>query len=546
MRVFGRSLEVEPQVKKGDGMSNNASESLTIARMIDSRCDAFQQALTSGHVPEIEQFLTDIPVSYRLVLVRELLGLEFDYRVECGDLPVVSDYSKRFPELSLQQLDTILLDAINRASKSTASFTAGGEPITFRRMVNDHNWVGHQLHIYRFVSFVGSGAMGHVYLAKHDPLQRNCAIKILAPKGGTLGDAYVAQFLQEGQAAAALIHPNIVALHAIGCIADTHYLEMEYVPGRSLQKLIRDESPLPISRAMRLITMVADGLAAAHRAGIIHRDVKPDNVLVTPDDIAKIGDFGLAQRFKSDSHDRNPSICGTPNYMAPELFQGQAASFSSDVYALGICLFQLLTGKLPWHETSLAKLMQFGRTETIPNVRDLRPEVSGPVAECVSVLTASSLERRPPNAAAASKLLHAVMGSERDIESLLLEAFRNDTSVTWQRRGELYTVTRQLPNGRQQFIFIETSEHATLERIVLIYSTCCPADSNYYEQALRQNWIVMHGSLAIRDIDGQPMFVVINAYPRSTVAPEEIRRSVIDISQQADEVERHLTGMDRY
>lgn len=527
-------------------MSNNASESLAVARMIDSRCDAFQEALASGHGPEIEQFVMDMPIAHRLVLVRELLGLEFDYRVECGDLPVLSDYSKRFPELSPQQLDAILVDAINRSNKSTGSFPADGKPVALSSMVSNQDLVGHKLHIYKFVSLVGSGAMGHVYLAKHDPLQRNCAIKILTPKGGTLSDAYVAQFLQEGQAAASLIHPNIVALHAIGCISDTHYLEMEYVPGRSLQKLIREESPLPISRAMRLITMIADGLAAAHRAGIIHRDVKPDNVLVTPDDVAKIGDFGLAQRFKSDSHDCNPTICGTPNYMAPELFQGKAASFSSDVYALGLCLFQLLVGKLPWHEASLSRLMQFGRTETIPNVRDLRPEVSAPIAECVRVMTALSPEKRPPNAVAASRLLHAVMGSERDIESLLLEAFRNDTTVTWQRRGECYTVTRQLPNGRQQFIFIEMSEHTTLERILLIYSTCCRADTNYYEQALRQNWIVMHGSLAIRDIDGQPMFVVINAYPRSTVAPEEIRRSVIDISQQADEVERHLTGMDRH
>ena len=147
---------------------------------------------------------------------------------------------------------------------------------------------------------------------------------------------------------------------------------------------------------------------------------------------------------------------------------------------------------------------------------------------------------------AASKLLHAVLGSERDIESLFVEAFRNDTSITWNREGERYSLTRQLPGNRRQIVYIETTEHATLERILLIYSTCCDANPTFYERALRQNWIVMHGSLAIRDIDGKPMFVVINAYPRSTVAPEEIRRSVLDIAIHADEVERYLTGMDRY
>lgn len=166
------------------------------------------------------------------------------------------------------------------------------------------------------------------------------------------------------------------------------------------------------------------------------------------------------------------------------------------------------------------------------------------VAECVALLTTESVAQRPVNAVAASMLLHAVMGSERDIESLLIEAFSNDTAISWSREGGRYAVTRQLPKNRRQIVFIEATDHAAHEKLLLIYSTCCRAHSSYYEQALRQNWIVMHGSLAIRDIDGEPMFVVINAYPRSTVAPEEIRRSVIDIATQADEVERHLTGQD--
>jgi len=206
----------------------------------------------------------------------------------------------------------------------------------------------------------------------------------------------------------------------------------------------------------------------------------------------------------------------------------------------------MLIGRLPWLETSMVELARFGRLEKIPNVRDLRHEVSPEVAECVALLTAESLALRPLDAVAASMLLHAVMGSERDIESLLIEAFSNDTAVAWIREGNRYAVTRQLPQNRRQVVFIEATDHAPQEKLLLIYSTCCRAHGSYYEQALRQNWIVMHGSLAIRDIDGEPMFVVINAYPRSTVEPEEIRRSVIDIATQADEVERQLTGQDLY
>ncbi|MDA1016701.1 MAG: serine/threonine protein kinase, partial [Planctomycetota bacterium] len=152
---------------------------------------------------------------------------------------------------------------------------------------------------------------------------------------------------------------------------------------------------------------------------------------------------------------------------------------------------------------------------------------------------------RPANAVAASLLLHAVLGLERDLEALLIEAFGNDTSVTWGRQGANYCVTRQLPDSRQQKVFLEPTRYALNQRILLMYSTCCPAIPTYYEQALIRNAVVLHGSsIAIREIDGQKMFVVINAYPHSTVAPEEIRQSVLEIAAEADLVEQYLTGQD--
>lgn len=504
-------------------MNSDASESLAAARLIDVRCDEFEQALTAGRSPGIEALLSGLPPQQRQSLLLELLGLEVDFRVARREKPVAGDYALRFPELSAEQLESILVPRV------------GGDLL-----------IGRKLHIYQCVSLVGSGAMGRVYLALHDDLQRHCALKILSPRRGVCDAEYIARFQQEGQAAAALIHPNIVTLHAVGHMGDTHFLEMEFVAGRSLQQLIREEGPLPADRALQLAAMVADGLAAAHRAGIIHRDVKPDNVMVTRSGIAKIGDFGLARRTLTGEGDSLAHvICGTPNYMAPELFLGQEASPASDVYALGLSLFQLLIGRLPWREVSLTELARCGRTETVPNIRDLRPELSLEVAECVALMTAPTPDRRPADAVAAAQLLHAVLGLERDLESLLMEAFGNDTTATWVRDGENFCVTRQLPGNRRQKVFLEPTQHAVHERILLLYSICCRATPNYYEQALQQNAVVMHGSLAIREIDGQKMFVVINAYPRSTVEPEEIRRSVIEIAAQADQVEQHLTGQDR-
>lgn len=505
-------------------MSDPVSESLAIARRINTCCDEFELALEAGQSPSIESFLAELPAQERETLLVELLGLEVDFRVARRERLSVSDYSVRFPVLSTERIAAILESA----------------------RLNEDALIGRKLHVYQCVSLVGEGAMGRVYLAMHDDLQRHCALKILSPRRGQCDAELVAQFHREGQAAAALIHPNIVTLHAVGQLAGTHFLEMEYVPGRSLQQLIREEGSLPADRALRLAAMVADGLAAAHRAGIVHRDVKPDNVLVTRSDIAKIGDFGLAnRRLTTEANALDQAICGTPNYMAPELFQGAPASPASDVYALGLCLFQMLIGRLPWREASLAQLVRHGRTETVPNIRDLRPELSFELAECVALLTAADPNHRPADAAAASLLLHAVLGLERDLESLLLEAFASDTTVTWVRNGETYCVTRQLPGGRWQRVFLEPTSHAVHERILMLYSICCPATPSYYEQALLQNAVVLHGSLAIREIDGQKVFVVINAYPRSTVAPEEIRRSVLEIASQSDHVEQRLTGQDR-
>ncbi len=405
--------------------------------------------------------------------------------------------------------------------------------------------VGRQLHVYQCMSLIGSGAMGRVYLATHNDLQRHCALKILSPKRGSCGDEYVTRFMEEGRAAAALVHPNVVTVHAVGQVAGTHFLEMEFISGRSLQQLIRDEGPLPVNRALTLAMMVADGLAAAHRAGIVHRDVKPDNVLMTRDGRAKIGDFGLAKQIlNSRGIPVQDGICGTPNYMAPELFQGQSATTASDVYALGVCLFQLLTGALPHRSVSLADLQWKVRSEPLPNVRAICPEVSLEVASCVAQMTEPTPSNRPQDAIAATQLLHAVLGHERDLESLLVEAFRNEPTVTWTHQGELYRLQRLLPSGRKQVVFLEPSDHDVDERLLLLYSTCCPAQPSFYEQALKDNSMMLHGSLALREVEGQLQFVVIDTYPRCTVDPEEIRRTVLEIAMQADRVEHHLTGQD--
>src|SRR5690606_29556437 len=149
----------------------------------------------------------------------------------------------------------------------------------------------------------------------------------------------------------------IVTTHAIGEADGHHFLEMEFVRGRSLQQRL-EQGPLTPLKATSIIVQVAEGLAAAHQAGILHRDLKPDNILLADRGIPKIGDFGLAKRLIPDAQARLPdTLAGTPQFMAPELFQGEPASTASDVYSLGICYFLLLTGRLPFARRNLNELI---------------------------------------------------------------------------------------------------------------------------------------------------------------------------------------------
>jgi serine/threonine-protein kinase len=407
--------------------------------------------------------------------------------------------------------------------------------------------VGTDLGIYRIDALLGGGGMGRVYLAHHHDLERPCALKILLPELAREDADYVARFLNEGKNAAKLVHPNIITVHATGQDRGFHFLEMEFVPGRSLRQLIEDEQRLSPLQATALAARIADGLAEAHRHGIIHRDLKPDNVLMTLQGVPKIADFGLAKRLVREGEAHLPDgLCGTPQYMAPELFQGAPAGPATDVYALGVSYFLMLTGRCPFGGDTLNRLMTCLVNEPLPNVRRIVPDVSLEMAECLNLMLDKNPANRPPDAVKAAQLLQAILGQARDLETLLAEAFRDDPRVGWSREGgQRFRLTVQIPGGRRQAVYVEPSAHGSAERLLLIYSTCCAAQSAYYEAALRLNSEMPHGSVALREMGGELKFVVVDTYPRSTVDAEEIRRSTHEVASRADAIEKLLTGLDR-
>ena len=267
--------------------------------------------------------------------------------------------------------------------------------------------------------------------------------------------------------------------------------------------------------------------------------------MLTHQGVPKITDFGLAKRVVLDGTATAPrEVVGTPHFMAPELFQQSEATPASDVYALGVCYYFLLTGRLPFDAVAVSELMGQVIHDPVPSVK---PECIGlplEMAECLSQMLSKAPGNRPRSGVEAVQLLQAVLGEMEDLETLLQQAFAHQPGVKWSREGERYRVQLEFAGGRRQTAFVEPSLHAAADRSLRISSICCPALSVYFEPALRLNSEIMHGALAIAEMDGESVFVMVDNYPRATVDAEEIRRSVLEVAHRADAIEKLLTGQD--
>ena len=199
---------------------------------------------------------------------------------------------------------------------------------------------------YRVIERVGSGGMADVYCAEDTQLGRQVAVKLLHRRFAEDRE-FVERFRREASSAAGLAHPNIVGVFDRGEWDGTSYIAMEYLDGRTLKQLIVDEAPLDPVRAIDIAVQILRAARFAHKRGVIHRDLKPHNVMVDAEDRAKVTDFGIARAGASDMT-QTGSIMGTAQYLSPEQAQGHAVTPQSDLYSIGICLYEMLTGRLPF------------------------------------------------------------------------------------------------------------------------------------------------------------------------------------------------------
>ena len=252
---------------------------------------------------------------------------------------------------------------------------------------------------------IARGGMATVYRARDTRLDRPVALKIMYPHLAESAD-FVARFRREARAAAKLTHPGVVAVYDQGSAQGSSYLVMELIKGPNLRTYLRSQGCLPVGEALKITKEILQALAAAHRSGLIHRDVKPENVLLPETGQVKVADFGLARAASEVTAATTGSILGTVAYLSPETVSGTAADSRVDVYATGIMLFELLAGIPPFSGDSPIQIAYAHVHEDVPHIKETQPWVPQPVDDLIAKLTTRDPAKRPLNGDAALELVN--------------------------------------------------------------------------------------------------------------------------------------------
>ncbi|MGE5654013.1 MAG: Stk1 family PASTA domain-containing Ser/Thr kinase [Bacillota bacterium] len=253
---------------------------------------------------------------------------------------------------------------------------------------------------YEILEVVGGGGMSLVYKAKDTWLKRLVAVKVLRPEF-TNDEDFIRRFRREAQAVASLSHPNIVNIYDVGVEQAPYFIVMEYIEGKTLNWLIKNEAPLAISRVVVIAKQIAEALRHAHTNQIIHRDIKPHNILLTEDERVKVTDFGIARAVTTSTLTHSGSIIGSVHYFSPEQARGNVTGEKSDLYSLGIVLYEMLTGQVPFKGDSPVSIALKHIQEAVPAPSQLRPDT-------------------PP-----------------ELESIVMKLLQKDESERYQNAGEL-------------------------------------------------------------------------------------------------------------
>jgi serine/threonine protein kinase len=446
----------------------SSSQSRDAADVPDTRiqraeqvCDRFEAAWKAGARPCLEDHLADVPEPERAALLPELIALEIDYRRLAGEQPGADEFLGRFPTLDRAWVAAVLAEMARpggsdrlppppptslarRAPEEGGDGTAvQAAAFPFLEPAEAADELG-RLGPYRVLELVGQGGMGVVFRAVDTALGRAVALKVMRP--ALLADEAARQrFLREARAAAAVEHDHLIPIFQVGEARGVPFFAMPLLRGESLQARLRRGTTLTPAEAVRIGRETAEGLAAAHTAGLIHRDVKPANIWLESRPAGpprvRLLDFGLARPVAaSERLTHSGAVLGTPAYMAPEQARGREVDHRGDLFSLGCVLYRLCTGTLPFPgDDTIAVLAALARDEPVPP-HALNPELPPALSELVMRLLNKDPSQRPASAAEVVDVL-------RDLEKQLTGPKEPDPGGERREQGRSFFTRHSLLVG---------------------------------------------------------------------------------------------------
>ena len=286
---------------------------------------------------------------------------------------------------------------------------------------------------YQIIKSIGEGGMANVYLAYDTILDRNVAVKVLRGDLAT-DEKFVRRFQREALSASSLSNPNIVEVYDVGEDNGEYYIVMEYVEGKHLKNLLKKRGKLTVPEVIDIVLQITNGLSVAHDSYIIHRDIKPQNILILDNGLVKITDFGIAVAMNATQLTQTNSVMGSVHYLPPEQASGKGATLQSDIYSIGILMYELLTGKLPFKGDNAVEIALKHLKEPMPSIRDEMPEIPQSVENIILKATA----KNPKNRYADAREMH------EDLKTCLDDSRKNELKITFKYPEHDYDDTKLL------------------------------------------------------------------------------------------------------
>ena len=296
---------------------------------------------------------------------------------------------------------------------------------------------------YQIIKTLGEGGMANVYLAHDEILDRNVAVKVL--RGDLANDEkFVRRFQREALSASSLSHPNIVEMYDVGEDDGGYYIVMEYVDGKTLKQVLKSRGKLSVTEVVDIMLQLTDGMAHAHDSYIIHRDIKPQNIMMLSNGVIKITDFGVATALNSTQLTQTNSVMGTVHYLPPEQANGKGSTIRSDIYSMGIMMYELLTGHVPYKGESAVEIALKHLKEPIPSIRKELPSIPQSIENIILKATAKNPKNRYEDARSMHEDIKTALDDSRSNEKRFVYLYpENDLDETKVLDNELEQINKK-------------------------------------------------------------------------------------------------------